>query len=156
MDSKPNRATRYAALGAIVLGLGAGSYGIASAASGSGSSSSSGTFSATTTTGGSSLTTAPQGRGQQRSDETLLTGDALVKVTAVAKDALPGATIVRVETDADGNAKYEAHVTKSDGTLATVYVDDSFKLVSVETGGPVGPGGHGGFGPPPSSGVATA
>ena len=58
-------------------------------------------------------------------------------MTAVAKEALPRATIVRVETDADGNAKYEAHVIKSDGTLATVYVDESFKLVSVQTGGRV-------------------
>ena len=158
MDSKPNPVTRYAALGAVVLGLGAGSYGIASAASGSDSTSSTGTFNATTPTGGSSSTArAPQGWGPQRSDETPLTGDELAKVTAVAKAALPGATIVRVETDADGHAKYEAHVIESDGTLATVYVDDSFKLVSVQTGGPGGgPGGHGGFGPPPSSGSATA
>jgi hypothetical protein len=59
-------------------------------------------------------------------------------VTAVANDAVPGATIVRVETEADGNAKYEAHVVKSDGSLATVYVDENFKLVSVQTGGPGG------------------
>src|SRR5262249_8845335 len=124
------------------------------------STSSSGTFSATTTTSGSQTATAPQGWGPQRSDETPLTGEALAKVTAVAKDALPGATIVRVETDAGGNAKYEAHVSKSDGTRATVYVDDSFKLVSVQAGGP---GGHGGFGGPgagygasPSSSSATA
>jgi hypothetical protein len=149
MDTKPNPVTRYAALGAIVLGLGAGSYGLASAASGSGSST--GSIAATTPTTGSSTAAAPQGWGPQRSDETPLTGDALAKVTAVAKDALPGATIVRVETDADGNAKYEAHVVKSDGTLATVYVDDSFELVSVETGGPRGHGG-----PPPSSSSATA
>ena len=147
MDRKPNPATRYAALGAIVLGLGAGSYGLASAASGSGSST--GSIAAATTTTGSTPATAPQGWGPQRSDETQLTGDALAKVTAVAKDALPGATIVRVETDADGNAKYEAHAIESDGTMATVYVDDSFKLVRVETGGR--PGG----GPPPSS-SATA
>ncbi len=149
MHTKPNPVTRYAALGAIVLGLGAGSYGLASAASGSVSST--GSIAATTPTTGSSTPAAPQGWGPQRSDETALTGDTLAKVTAVAKDALPSATIVRVETDADGNAEYEAHVVKSDGTPATVYVDDSFKLVSVETGGP---GGHGG--PPSSSGNATA
>jgi hypothetical protein len=150
--------TRYAALGAVVLGLGAGSYGIAAAASGGGSTSSSGTFNATTTpAGSSSSTTPPQDWGPQRSDETQLTGDALARVTAVAKDALPGATIVRVETDADGHAKYEAHVIESDGTLATVYVDDSFKLVDVQTGGPPGggPGGRSGFGAPPSSGTTT-
>ena len=132
MGSTANPLTRYAALGAVVLGLGAGSYGIASAASGAGSSSS-GTFSPTTTTAGSSSsTTPPEGWGPQRSDETPLTGDALVKVTAVAKDALPGATIVRVETDADGHATYEAHMTKADGTPVTVYVDSNFQYVSTE------------------------
>ena len=47
---------------------------------------------------------------------------------------------------------------KSDGTLATVYVDDSFKLVSVQTGGPGGgPGGPHGFGgPPPSSSSSSS
>jgi hypothetical protein len=133
---------------AVALGAGAGSYGIASAASGSGSGSQSTTPAAT----------APQGWSGQRSDETPLTGDALGKVSAVAKDAVPGATIVRVETDADGHAKYEAHVIKSDGSLATVYVDENFKLVSVEAGGPGGgPGGRFG-GPPaaaPSSGTTT-
>jgi len=140
--------TRAAALGAVVVGLGAGSYGIASAASGSESSTTATTPAATT------APAAPQGWGAQRSDETPLTGDALAKVTAVAKGALPGATIVRVETDADGNATYEAHVIKSDGTLATVYVDDSFKLVSVENGGPGGPGGP--HGAPPSSSTPQA
>jgi hypothetical protein len=148
MDRKPNPVTRYAALGAIVLGLGAGSYGLASAANGSGSST--GSIAAARPATGSA--TAPaQGWGSQRSDETPLTGEALAKVTAVAKDALPGATIVRVETDADGIAKYEAHVVKADGTLATVYVDAGFELVSVGTGGPGRTGG-----PPTSSSSATA
>ena len=141
MQTKPQRLPRSAALGAVVLGLGVGSYGIASAAGGSGSSS---TTTTTTATTPPAAAAAPQGWGGQRSDETLLTGDALTKVTAVAKEALPGATMVRVETDADGHAMYEAHVTKSDGTLATVYVDESFKLVSVETGPPGGPGGGSG------------
>jgi len=130
MHTTPQRLPRTAALGAVVLGLGVGSYGIASAASGSGSSS---TTTTTATTPPSAAPAAPQGWGVQRSDETLLTGDALTKVTAVAQGALPGATIVRVETDADGNAKYEAHVVRSDGTLATVYVDESFQLVRVDS-----------------------
>jgi hypothetical protein len=45
-----------------------------------------------------------------------------------------GATIERIETDADGNAAYEAHIVKSDGTRATVYVNESFEVVSVESG----------------------
>jgi hypothetical protein len=54
-------------------------------------------------------------------------------VTAAAKAAVSGGTIVRVETDADGHAAYEAHMTKSDGTPVTVYVDKSFDVVSVES-----------------------
>ena len=47
--------------------------------------------------------------------------------------AVSGGKIVRVETDADGNAAYEAHMTKADGTPVTVYVDESFEVVSVES-----------------------
>ena len=72
--------------------------------------------------------------GNQRSDETLLTGDALAKVkaAAVAKEG-SGATIVRIETDADGHAAYEAHMVKADGTPVTVYVNKSYEVVSVES-----------------------
>jgi len=70
--------------------------------------------------------------GHQRSDETLLTGDALAKVTAIAKAKVAGGTIVRVETDADGVAAYEAHMTKADGSPVTVYVDKDFNFVSVQ------------------------
>lgn len=65
--------------------------------------------------------------------ETALTGDDLAKATAAAQAAVPGATIERVETDAEG-ATYEAHVTKSDGSEATVKLDASFKVTSVEDG----------------------
>ena len=55
--------------------------------------------------------------GQQRSDETLLTGDALSKAQAAALAKVGSdATVVRAETDADGNAKYEVHLVKADGT----------------------------------------
>src|SRR3954449_12732977 len=123
--------------GALALGLVAGGYGVASAASGTTAGSTGTTTTATTTT---PSRTAP---GAQRSDETALTGDALAKVTAAAKAKVPGATIDRVETDADGNAAYEAHMTAADGSHVTVYVDKSFNVVSVETGGRGGRG-HGG------------
>jgi hypothetical protein len=136
---------RLAITAALVLGVAAGSYGIASAASGNGSST---TTPSTTTPSATapSAPPAPSGRpwGHQRSDETVLTGAAASKVTAIAEQKVPGGTVIRVETDADGNAAYEAHMVKSDGTPVTVYVDKDFNFVSVETGGP---GGHGG--PPP-------
>jgi hypothetical protein len=83
-----------------------------------------------------------RGWGMQRSGETLLTGDALDKVKAAALASLgAGATVIRAETDADGNAKYEVHATKADGTMVMVYIDESYKVVSVETC--VGPNGDG-------------
>ena len=115
---------------AVALGVAFGSYGVASAASG---------LSATGTTTTTSTPAAPPGAsssnpwGNQRSDETPLTGDALAKVTAVALDKVSGGTIVRVETDADGHATYEAHMVKADGTPVTVYVDSGFNFVSLET-----------------------
>jgi hypothetical protein len=75
----------------------------------------------------------PGGRGGPRAGETPLTGADADKAKAAALAAVPGATIVRVETDADGHAKYEAHMTKADGTPVTVYVDADFNVVSVES-----------------------
>jgi len=127
MDKQQRRwwPSRLAVTAAIVAGVTVGSYGIASAASGSGSSSSP-----------SAASTAQQPWGHQRSDETPLTGDALAKVRALAQAKVPGGTIIRVETDADGNAAYEAHMVKADGTPATVYVNKQFQVVSVQTGMP--------------------
>src|SRR5262245_21552724 len=113
-NPKPRRSLeRFVALAAIAIGLGAGSYGIANAAGGSGSSGSSGS------SGGSvqaATTPAPPDAGHpwggQRSDETPLTGDIAAKVKELALAKVPGATVVRVETDADGNAAYEAHLVK--------------------------------------------
>ena len=124
---------KTAALLAMVVGVAGGSYGIASAATGS----SSATTATTTTTAAPTVSAAPPGAtaqnpwGNQRSDETLLTGDALAKVTAIAESKVSGGTIVRVETDADGVATYEAHMTKADGSPVTVYVDSSFQFVSM-------------------------
>jgi hypothetical protein len=127
---------RFVAMAAIVVGLAAGSYGVAAAASGTGSSSTSSSSTSSTTTPAATNPSAPpaqRGWGQQRNDETLLTGDAASKVKAAALAKVPGATIARVETDADGHAAYEAHMIKSDGTLVTVYVDKQFNVVSVES-----------------------
>jgi uncharacterized membrane protein YkoI len=76
----------------------------------------------------------PQGADRQRSDETLLTGDAESKVRAAALARVTGGTIERVETDADGHAAYEAHMTNADGDRVTVYVNAQFEVVSVDAG----------------------
>ena len=139
-EKHPNRLLKVMATVAVALGLAAGSYGIAGAATGSSSSTSSTSTSTAATTPSTTPSAGPSNApdpsrpwGGQRSDETLLTGDTLAKVTAAAVAKVPGATIVRVETDADGHAAYEAHMVKSDGTPVTVYVDKQFDVVSVET-----------------------
>ena len=125
-------------VGSIAAGLAAGSYGLASAASNDSGSSPSTSSGGTTT---QPATPAPPGHGGpggsppwggQRSDETPLTGDTAWKVEAAAKAKVPAGPVVRVETDADGHAAYEAHMTDADGTPVTVYVDEQFEVVSVE------------------------
>jgi uncharacterized membrane protein YkoI len=93
--------------------------------------------------------------------ETPLTGDVAAKATAAAQAAVPGGTIDRVETDSDGSP-YEAHVTKADGTKATVKIDSNFAVTSIDTDAAHGKsggkshGGHGGGGETPLTGdVAT-
>ena len=122
---------RVVVIAALAFGVAAGTYGIANAATGSGSGQA------------PAAAAAPSSQrpwGPQRSDETPLSGDALSKVTAAAKAKVPGGTIVRVETDADGNSAYEAHMVKADGTPVTVYVNKQFDVVSVESGLPGRPG----------------
>jgi uncharacterized membrane protein YkoI len=137
MDTHGHPGRRLAAVSGIVLGLAAGSYGIANAASGSSSAATASPAATTATTqAGTAAPPAPGASnpwGGQRSDETLLTGDAKAKVQALALAKVPGGTIVRIETDADGHAAYEAHMTKQDGTPVTVYVDKKFTVLSVES-----------------------
>jgi uncharacterized membrane protein YkoI len=65
--------------------------------------------------------------------ETLITGDTAAKVKAAALAKVPGATVERVETDADHGSPYEAHLRKSDGTELEVLVDKSFAVTAVNT-----------------------
>ena len=61
--------------------------------------------------------------------------DLATEVPAVAEwvAALPGSLVLGNYVYADGHAKYEAHVQKADGSQATVYVNDNFEVVSVES-----------------------
>ena len=77
---------------------------------------------------------APAGPHQANGiTEAILTGDDATKVQAAVLAAQPGATINRMETDADG-AVYEAHVTLADGSDATVKLDANFTVTATETG----------------------
>ena len=120
-----DRVKNIALIAVSITALALGGSAIADAASGGGSSSSN-----------DSARAAPRHAGlpPQRADETPLTGDTAAQVRKAALAKVSGATIERIETDADGNAAYEAHMVRSDGTRVTVYVNKSFEVVSVESG----------------------
>jgi hypothetical protein len=68
-----------------------------------------------------------------RSDEKSVDAATAAKLKAAALKAVAGGTVYRVETDS-GDATYEAHMTKSDGTDVTVKFDKSLKVTGVESG----------------------
>ena len=122
-----------------------------------------GTLSANAATDSSTSTSAPEagsssapadqfGSTPMRGDEKAL--DATLAATLKQKaEQATGGTAYRVETDA-GDAAYEAHVRKSDGSLVTVKFDSSGNITATEdgmgkgdpapAGVPHGPGGPGG------------
>jgi uncharacterized membrane protein YkoI len=133
-------------VGALVLTLAIGSAAFAATGATSDSTSTSDTNAAVSSD--QSETTDNQngphgfGDGGQRTDETALTGDTLTQAqNAALAEVGADATVIRAETDGDGNATYEVHMQKSDGTMVTVYLDDSFNVVKTEEGRA---GGHGG------------
>ena len=75
----------------------------------------------------------PGGAQPVRSDEKLVTGSDLATLKAAALKAVPGGTVIRIETDS-GDATYEAHMTKSDGSVVTVKFNKSLGVTSVEDG----------------------
>jgi hypothetical protein len=129
-----------AVLGAVAVGA----SGIAGAASNSGTSGTQG--SGTSSSGSSPSTAQPSAPAAMTHGpgETLLTDGTATKVKEAALAKVPGATVLRVETDAQGSP-YEAHLQKSDGTEVTVKVNKQFEATDVQSG--FGGGGH-----PPGSG----
>ncbi|MDQ1458203.1 MAG: hypothetical protein QOH28_3823 [Actinomycetota bacterium] len=121
---------------AAAVGAAIGGAGIASAATTGSSSTTAASSAASSGTPAADPAALSHGPG-----ETLLTGTTAAKVKAAALAAVPGATIIRVETDSAGSP-YEAHVTKADGTQVTLKVDASFKVTSTEQGFGGGPHGQ--------------
>ena len=121
-----SRARRRVATAAVAVGLAVGVAGVASAASqGSGSGVTPITRAAAPA---GNPATVSHGRG-----ETLLTGSTAAKVKAAALKAVPGATVVRVETDSAGSP-YEAHLRKADGSYVTVKVNSDFSVTATQSG----------------------
>jgi hypothetical protein len=135
---------RGVAASAVTLALVIGGAGVAGAATSGSSSSSSAKAKASaakaartktaraTSTDPATLTHGP--------GETLVTGSDLATATAAANAAVPGATIIRVESDSGGSA-YEAHMRKADGSTVTVKLNASFTATSTEDGFGAAPGG---------------
>ncbi len=123
--------------GLLAGGILAGSQ-IAGAASSSTSTSSSNTATATAPGSNGSGAWMDPATVAHGPGETLLTDGAASKVTAAAKAAVPGATVIRVETDS-GGAAYEAHMQKADGSFVTVKLDSNFKVTSTVNGFGGGP-----------------
>jgi hypothetical protein len=128
MIAKNSRA--WAITAALAVGAAVGAAGIANAASGSSNS----TPTTTLTANGSS--DQPDGNPAAENHgpgETLLTGSALAKAKAAALAAVPGATVVRIETDSAGAAS-EAHLQKADGSYVTVKFDSNFNVTATQSG----------------------
>jgi hypothetical protein len=125
-----NPARRWLVTGAIAGGAMLGAAGIASAATGSSTTAASTASSAATAAAATNPNPATVTHGP---GETLLTGTSASKAKAAALAAVPGATIVRVETDS-GGAAYEAHMKKADGSFVTVKLDSSFKVIATQDG----------------------
>ena len=75
-------------------------------------------------------------------DETLLTGSNLISADQAATAAVPGATIVRAETNSSSTSTYEVHMRTSDGRFVTVELDSTFNVVATIDGFGAGPAGQ--------------
>ena len=121
-------ATTVVALGALALGGSA----LANAATSNtaSSNSASGTYGQS---GQRPDPTKPGGHvgANGKTEQALNSADA-AKVKAAALKKVPGATVLRVETNVDGGGPYEAHITKPDGSEAVVLVDANFNATTVQ------------------------
>ena len=149
--------------GVVVTGAGLGASGVAQAASGAGSgtAASSTAPSGSGTSGTNSRPGAPAA-GVPPNDpatmahgpgESLLTGTDLQTATTAAEAAVPGATVMRAETDSSGASPYEVHMKKADGSYVTVELDSTFHVVRTIDGFGAGPSGTG---PQPRASAAPA
>ena len=68
-----------------------------------------------------------------RSDEKAVTDAQAATLRAAALKAVPGGTVVRIETDA-GDGAYEVHMTKTDGSVVTVKFDENLAVIRLEDG----------------------
>jgi uncharacterized membrane protein YkoI len=150
---RPRRWTA-AVVGSLGAGVVLGAILAGSQLAGAATSATSSTTSSTTDSSLTAAGTTAAGNGgdpaamKHGPGETPLTGSNASKAVAAAKKAVPGATVVRAETDS-GGATYEVHMKQADGTYVTVQLDASFTVTGTIDGFGVGPQGG------PSSGGSS-
>jgi hypothetical protein len=94
---------------------------------------------------GEARTPGSGGAQPVRSDEKSVSSATAATLRAAALKTVPGGTVYRIETDA-GDAVYEVHMKKADGSLVTVKFGKDLKVTKVESGmgaGDPAPAGHG-------------
>ncbi len=129
--ASPRRMRAGLKIALVGAGVAAGAIGATAVAAGA--------QSASPSSSASSSAAAPSqprdhgGAAPIRSDEKSVSASVAATLKAAALKAVPGGTVYRVETDA-GDAAYEAHMTKADGSLVTVKFDKDLKVTKVETG----------------------
>jgi uncharacterized membrane protein YkoI len=119
-------------VGGLLVGASAASAATSTTAA---SAATSGTTAATTAAAATAVAASPSQGGATpvRSDEKSLNASQTATLKAAALKAVPGATVYRVESDA-GDGVYEVHLTKSDGSLATVKFDKNLAVTKIESG----------------------
>ena len=171
--ARPLSRRRIKTIGLVAAGVVAGGV-LAGTLGASAATSTSTTPTTGSATGSSTAATPPanmHGSAPVRTDEKPVSAAITSELTQKALAKVPGGKVYRVETDS-GDAAYEAHMTKADGTEVTVKFDKNLNVTGVETrmgkgdprmggphggpGGPGGPGDHDGDGPrAPGAGTAT-
>jgi hypothetical protein len=125
---------RRIGLTAGLLGAGVAAGALLATALGASAESTSGAPSAASTSATPSRPPSDHhGSAPARDDEKSVSASVAATLKAAALKAVPGGTVYRVETDA-GDAAYEAHMTKSDGTEVTVKFDQNLNVTKVESG----------------------
>ena len=143
--STGRRSKRWAGAAGL-LAAGAISGGVlASTLSASASGSASTAAATMSSPAGQARTPGPGGAQPVRPDEKSVSSATAATLRAAALKAVPGGTVYRIETDA-GDAVYEVHMKKADGSLVTVKFDKNLKVTKVESGmgaGDPAPAGRG-------------
>jgi hypothetical protein len=158
-SSAPQSKRRMKTAGLVAAGVVAGGV-LAGTIGASAATSSSGTGTPSSESGTAAKPPADtHGSAPVRSDEKAVSATITAELTQKALAKVPGGKVYRVETDA-GDAAYEAHMTRADGTEVTVKFDKNLNVTAVESGmgkgdpmnggpgGGRGPEGAGGYGPP--------